>query len=267
MHIDDHARVEHYLDEVTARVRATFGTNLLGVYTTGSLALGGYRAGRSDIDMMAVLHEPTRPRCYAAVAELLSDRVLPCPAAGLEFVLYPRDLVGRPTAAAGYLLNFNTGSELPSVCSLNSRASEGFWYAIDRAITAQSGHALYGPPASSVFAEPDRQLLLPLLIESVDAQASAGGHLLDNAVLNACRSLCYAREGRWYTKLASGRRIAAGGGDYAPIVRKAMATFMQGRAAGRTLPREPALAFLAHAGQTLRHAAAESHRVSLLRAM
>ena len=47
--------VTRYLDDVTARVGDIFGNRVVGVYTTGSLALGDYRPGRSDIDLMAVV--------------------------------------------------------------------------------------------------------------------------------------------------------------------------------------------------------------------
>ena len=47
--------VMRYLHAVTARVRDVFGDHVVGVYTTGSLALGDYRPGRSDIDLMAVV--------------------------------------------------------------------------------------------------------------------------------------------------------------------------------------------------------------------
>ena len=47
--------VSEYLRAVTARVRDALGDHVVGVYTTGSLALGGYRPGRSDIDLMAVV--------------------------------------------------------------------------------------------------------------------------------------------------------------------------------------------------------------------
>ena len=46
--------VTHYLEAVTARVRDVFGDRAVGVYTSGSLALGDYRPGRIDIDLMAV---------------------------------------------------------------------------------------------------------------------------------------------------------------------------------------------------------------------
>jgi Nucleotidyltransferase domain len=145
--------VARYLHAVTTRVRDVFGDHVVGVYTTGSLALGGYRPGRSDIDLMAVVVESEGLDLRRRLAHQLDHRMLACPAAGLEFVLYPLTTVSRPSLDAGYLLNFNTGPALPPVTSFDPGAGPAFWYAIDRAITRQSGASLYGPPARQLFAE------------------------------------------------------------------------------------------------------------------
>jgi hypothetical protein len=55
--------------------------------------------------------------------------------------------------------------------------------------------------------------------------------------------------------------------DLEGVSARVLATFIQGRAAGRSMPPEPAAAFLAPAGSALRHAAGASHRIPLLRAM
>jgi hypothetical protein len=111
--------VTHYLDDVTARVRDIFGDRVVGVYTTGSLALGDYHTDRSDIDLMAVAAEPPDLDLRRQLVRQLDHRVLHCPAAGLEFVLYPLTTVGRPTLDAGYLINFNTGAALPPMTSFD----------------------------------------------------------------------------------------------------------------------------------------------------
>jgi Nucleotidyltransferase domain len=49
------SEVARYLEAVTAQVRDLFGDRVVGVDTTGSLALGDYRSGRSDIDLMEVV--------------------------------------------------------------------------------------------------------------------------------------------------------------------------------------------------------------------
>ncbi len=222
--------VTRYLHAVTARVRDVFGDHVVGVYTTGSLALGDYRPGRSDIDLMAVVAGSPDLSLRRQLVSQLDHRVLACPAAGLEFVLYPLTTVSRPTLDAGYLLNFNTGSALPPATSFDPGDGPAFWYAIDRSITRQSGASLWGPPAPQLFAELPFDDLLRVVIASVEAHSNPQeGHLLDNAVLNSCRALSFARDRRWYAKGDAAERTMPIVGEFAPLVSAALVSFGSGR--------------------------------------
>jgi hypothetical protein len=60
---------------------------------------------------------------------------------------------------------------------------------------------LFGPPAGDVFASPSRRELLPVLVEVLRwyLQHEPDG---EDGVLNAGRSLRFAREGVWMSKPA-----------------------------------------------------------------
>jgi Domain of unknown function (DUF4111)/Nucleotidyltransferase domain len=237
--------VNRYLHAVTARVRDVFGDRVVGVYTTGSLALGGYRSGRSDIDLMAVVSESQDLDLRRELVRQLDHQVLACPAAGLEFVLYPLTTVSQPTTAAGYLINFNTGPALPPVTSFDPGDAPAFWYAIDRAITYQSGEALYGPAAAELFAPLPFDDLLQVVIASVEAHSDPQeGHLLDNAVLNGCRALSFARDRRWYAKVDAAEHSLSSVGQFAPLVSAAIVSFRSGRQRGAGIDRDAVQAFL-----------------------
>ena len=179
------------------------------------------------------------------LARQLDHQVLACPAAGLEFVLYPLTTVGRPTLDAGYLLNFNTGPALPPVTSFEPGDGPAFWYAIDRAITRQSGASLYGPPAPQLFAALPFDDLLRVVIASVAAHSDPQeGHLLDNAVLNGCRALSFARDRRWYAKVDAAERTVLIAGEFAPLVSAAILSFESGRREATTLDPDAVRAFL-----------------------
>ncbi|HJV15459.1 MAG TPA: aminoglycoside adenylyltransferase domain-containing protein [Propionibacteriaceae bacterium] len=247
--------VTQYLHAVTERVQDVFGERVVGVYTTGSLALGDYRPGRSDIDLMAVVTGSESVDLRRQLADQLDHQLLACPAAGLEFVLYPLLTVTRPTLDAGYLLNFNTGRELPPVMSFDPGDGPAFWYPIDRAIARQSGAALYGPPAQELFTAVPFDDLLRVIIASVEAHGNAQeGHLRDNAVLNGCRALIFARDHRWYAKIDAAERSKPIVGKFAPLVSAAITSFGSGRREAKALDPDSVRAFLTEVGLTLQSA-------------
>jgi hypothetical protein len=247
--------VARYLEAVTTQVSGVFGERVVGVYTTGSLALGDYRPDRSDIDLMAVVAGSEDLDLREQLARRLDHRVLACPAAGLEFVLYPLTTVSRPTLDAGYLLNFNTGAALPPVTSFDPGDGPGFWYAIDRAITRQSGASLYGPPAQQLFAAVPFDDLLQVVIASAEAHSDPEeGHLLDNAVLNGCRALSFARDRRWYAKVDAAERMLPMAGEFAPLISAAIVSFGSGRRQAAGLDPDAVRTFLSEVVLKLRSA-------------
>ena len=190
-----------YLTALVERLRSVLDEALVGVYAGGSLALGGFDPVRSDVDVAVVCHGPLSEETKLRVAEALRHESLPCPARGLELVVYPEATARSATAAAGYEVNLDTGRGMQFHLSLAPGAGEAeHWYAIDRAIVREHGRTLFGPPAREVFAPIPGRTLLELLAESVRWHAESGRARPDDAVLNACRGLRYAAEGVWSSK-------------------------------------------------------------------
>ena len=196
-----------YLDELVGRLRTVLGADLVGVYLGGSLALGGYDERRSDVDVAAVGHGALSDATKDAIVASLRHESLACPARGLELVAYSAAAVSTPTADPGYELNLNTGRAMAFHVSYAPSDDDGageHWYAIDRAILRERGRVLLGPPVAKVFAAMPRAVMLRLLAESIRWHDEAGVSRGDDAVLNACRALRYAEEGRWWSKQAAG---------------------------------------------------------------
>ena len=200
-----------YLDELVAALARILGDDLAGVFAGGSWALGGYVPVESDLDVAAVvrarLPRETKHRLVAA----LRHEALPCPARGLELVVYTLAAVREPTAEGAYELNLNTGARMTFRADEAPVPGDLHWFAIDRAVLREHGVALLGPPAAEVFAEIPRALLLPVLADVV--RSYRGGGDRDDAVLNACRALLFAEEGRWASKQAAGRWALGRVGD------------------------------------------------------
>ena len=102
------------------------------MYVGGSYALGGYEPGRSDVDVTGVSRAPATAETKRAIVQAIRHEALPCPARGLEFVLYPLDTVRIPTPAPGFDLNLNTGGELAFRVDLVPTIVDRHWFAIDR---------------------------------------------------------------------------------------------------------------------------------------
>jgi hypothetical protein len=218
-------QLETYLEGVAQRLAAVLGNRLVGVYAGGSVALGGYEHGRSDVDVAAVARGAVSHAEREAVAAALRHGVFPCPARGLELVLYPLDVAQSGTTEPGYLLNLNTGARMDDRLDLES-TSDAHWFAIDRSILAECGLAISGPPAQDVFASIPSAALFPLLAESLAWHQRRLGRA-DDAVLNAARALRFVTEQRWSTKVDAGR-WAAERLDDPELVRRALAARKNG---------------------------------------
>jgi hypothetical protein len=179
---------------------------MVGVYAGGSWALGDYVPGRSDLDLAVIVGESLSRALEQAVVAQLRHESLPCPARRLELVVYRLETARSGSASPDFELNMNSGADMP--LSVQSKGAAGdvgaHWFAIDRSVLSQAGIALWGPPADEVFAPIPRAVLAPVVVESVRWHRE---HLADpgDAVLNACRALRFAEEGRWTSKAAAGR--------------------------------------------------------------
>ena len=231
-----------YLTELVARLRAILGAELVGVYAGGSLALGGYDPPRSDLDIAAVSRDTLPDETKRDVTAGLRHESLPCPARGLELVVYAEHTVRTGTREAAYELNLNTGGSMPFHVSFAPGDGEAeHWYAIDRAVIRDHGRALLGPPPAQLFAALPQWMLVDLLVDSVRWHERSGMAHDDDAVLNACRALRYAAEGAWSSKpdaaeWARGRvadgdlvsaAVAARAGPGAPLDRRRVVDFLE----------------------------------------
>ncbi|MGC9539074.1 aminoglycoside adenylyltransferase domain-containing protein [Streptomyces sp. UG1] len=253
------AELRPYLQEVVRRTHSVCGSHLVSVIAVGSVALGDYRHGRSDTDVTVVVDLPLPRGTLTELAAALTHPALPCPAAGLELVVYDEGFAARASGEAGYLLDLNTGPLLPGKVSLDPARSPAFWYVIDRSVAHQAGRALHGRPARAVIAEPARADVLTALRASVREHSTGEGHLADNRVLNGCRSVQYCRTGRWQAKRRAARAVAAAEARFRPLLTAAAHSYERPRTAAADLPATEVRAFLAWVAEQV-DATADSER-------
>jgi hypothetical protein len=209
--VDD---VDAYLSELVARVHGVLGARLRGVYAIGSLALGDYRPGRSDIDVAAFAAAAPGLSERAAIVAALDHSALPCPARGLEFVLYA---VGE---APRYAINLNTGRAMARHVSFDPTGDPAFWFVLDLAIARARSRALFGAAAAEVIPAMGSGDVRAALGEALSWYAADGGGGVET-VLAACRAWRWACEGVWSSKGEAGRWAAARG-DAPAVVAEAL---------------------------------------------
>jgi GrpB-like predicted nucleotidyltransferase (UPF0157 family) len=186
-------RLDAYLDELTRRLVAHLGDDLVAAWVAGSTALGDFDPRRSDVDVQAVAAARLPRADLRCLAAALSHSALPCPVRGLEFVLYAReDLTG-----AAFLLNLNTGPRMAQHEGYDPDAEPRFWFVLDLAIAAQKARPLAGAAPADVLPHMPDRLVRASLRDALDFY---GAEDPAQTVLAACRALAWAADGHWRSK-------------------------------------------------------------------
>ena len=186
--------------EVAVVLKDALGDDLVGVYFVGSVALGGYIPGESDVDVIGVTRSEIVYDRRQPIADAVVEITPSCPARGLELSVYRSEVVARAPVGADFELNANGGPRMERTIHLDESAEPGFWYVLDRAIAHRHGIAIVGPPAVDVFADVARSSLLDAMTQSMRWHRQHERATL-YSVLNACRAWRFAVEDVMGSKL------------------------------------------------------------------
>lgn len=238
--------------ELARRLDELLEGGLVGAYFVGSVALGGYVAGESDVDIVGVSEHPVPAPAKPLIANAVLESATGCPSRGLEFTLYRRGVAGDLPEGADFEVNANGGPRMPRSVHLVPEAQPSFWYVIDRAIAHRVGVAIVGPPANRVFCDVGRQALLAAMRESMRWHRKHEGATL-YSVLNGCRAWRFAEEDALGSKL-DGAAWARPRWAHPELIDSAVALRL-GRSAKLEAPRVDE--FLVHVEEALAGAATE----------
>jgi Domain of unknown function (DUF4111)/Nucleotidyltransferase domain len=228
-----------FADRVRGAVEEVLGPRAVGVYLGGSLALGDYAAGRSDIDIAVSAEGPLTPAEKEALVTELELVSRDCPTRGLELVIYTSAEAANPSWPPSFELNLNSGPRMPLHFSFDPGSEPSHWFVIDLAILRERAVALVGPPAVETFGPVARSHVLHALEDSLT------WHLENetrspSSVLNACRAWRYAEVEVWSSKGDAAGWVQARFGAV-PIVEAALAA----RDAEELLDQAPVRDFIA----------------------
>jgi hypothetical protein len=135
-----------------AALAAALGPALRAVYLTGSAAVGAYRPGTSDLDVLVVADPADRERLERVVARC-SHEALPCPATKLELVVYEPAALAAPDERPRWSLNFDTGAGVRQV-DFDPDTQPAHWFVLDLAFARRHAVPLLGPPPAELIGDP-----------------------------------------------------------------------------------------------------------------
>jgi len=192
------------LDRIVKAYKGILGTNLVGVYLHGSLAMGCY-TDSSDIDFLVVVKEPMDHKTKRELIEaILYIEGLPKKGLEMSVILerYARDFV-YPTPFELHYSDFHRKRYIADenyICG-------GFTdpdLAAHITIVKHRGVCLYGKKIDEVFCDVPRQAYIEAIFCDI---ADAKHDIFDNSiyvVLNLCRVLYYLKENVICSKLEGG---------------------------------------------------------------
>jgi predicted nucleotidyltransferase len=188
---------------------------LVGLYVHGSLALGGFRPERSDVDVLAVVEASMSADRQLALGRALLSAAYPCLGTGLEM-----SVITASTAADLGDCPFEVHVATPETVTPGADHPGDPDLVLYAEVCRRSGIVVAGPPAEAVFGQVPRDRLIDSMIAELEWGLSSAP--FEYAVLNACRALLFASDGSLCSKVDGGDwYLGIHAGD--PIVTAALA--------------------------------------------
>ena len=248
-----------YARLVTGRVRDRLGGRLLAAYLHGSAVLGGWRADRSDVDMLFVTEDGVDSQDIDALSAALTASAAEAPGHGLECSAVTAGQAAQPRAPWPFLLHVAVDRAGPQDPGGGARivADRGDGHPGDPdllmhyAVCRVAGWAVQGPGPREVIGLVPRPVILGYLAGELGWGLEHGTEAY--AVLNAGRAQVFLADGRIVSKIEGGRIALARGFGPPAVLRRALDQ-QQGRAPERATG-EDAVGYIQAVADHLRSAA------------
>lgn len=141
-------------------------SDLVGVCLHGSACLGGWQAKTSDVDLLIVVEDATGSAALETICRVVLKHARHCPGTGIECSVVTRSQAGPIRDSWPYLAHINApDAEITDTLALPGREDPDLL--AHYAVCHQAGIAIFGPPASEVFAPVPREKILNYLADEM----------------------------------------------------------------------------------------------------
>jgi streptomycin 3"-adenylyltransferase len=183
---------------------------LVGAYVHGSATLGGFVAGRSDVDLLIVVeHEPDD---VPGLGDRLVTAASPSPGRGVELSVVTREQAAAARGPWPFVLHVVTDPADAKVV-LGSRVGGDPDLLMHYAVIRSAGATITGPVPGDVFGEPRREAVNVYLAGELEWATTTATVTEAYAVLNACRAWQYVETGELVSKVTGGTWARERGGS------------------------------------------------------
>jgi len=198
--------VETILNTIVIRYRTLLQDNLVGIYLHGSLAMGCFNPGSSDIDFIVVIREdipdPTKRELVNVLLKLGEDG----PAKDFEMSVVLREFTKNFVYPTPFVLHYsqlyrNRYLKDPQYLCANGVDED---LVSHFTVIYHRGKSLFGLPIRMVFSEVPKAYYVQSILNDVK---DADIEIVQNPVytiLNFCRILIYLKEGKIVSKKEGG---------------------------------------------------------------
>jgi predicted nucleotidyltransferase len=192
-----------FANELARACTKALGETVAAVILHGSLTLGDYVPGRSDVDLLVVIEDPPSDARLAALVEAMASRRAPAPGP-VDLRLVTRQVAASPTPAPpleAYLrLTPSSGVRVEERRHPGERD-----LAVELSVCRAHGRSLLGAaPAELIGEVPDRWVVAAGDAQLADWQAVGDDPpYAELTVLTACRVWHFAEEGHHASKAAA----------------------------------------------------------------
>lgn len=231
--------VENQVNSFREHVQHVLGTNFVGLYLHGSLAMGCFNPDGSDIDLIVVTVEEMTVETKCSIAELLLHSSMAPSSIEISFLVEPalhpfqHPLPYDFHYSETWREHYSTALADGTWSTWNEEAKTDTDLTMHLTILLQRGITLFGKPIKEVFPPvPTEFYKEALLAEFVWANERLS-ILPTYFVLNACRIYAYMRDESIFSKDEGGvwglRTLPA---TYYPVIAQALAIYRGNREDG-----------------------------------